>query len=73
MEKGEPPVILFYLCWDYPPVSLPDFFAGVLVGSAGAEPPISFGAVDFSPAVFSPAVEMEGASFLAASLYESLR
>jgi hypothetical protein len=49
--------------------SFPGFFSGGLVGVAGeALPSVFLAMVDFSPAV-----EVEGASFFAASLYELLR
>ena len=54
---------------DHPEDSLSGFFAGVLV-AASAE---GFAAVSFGEVDFSPAVEVTGDSFLAASLYESLR
>ncbi len=48
---------------------LSGFFSGVLVAAAGG----GFAAVSFGAVDFSPAVGVGGDSFLAASLYESLR
>ena len=53
----------------HPLGSFPGFFSGVFVDEAGEVLlPISLAAVDFSAAA-----GVDGASFLAASLYESLR
>ncbi len=54
---------------DHPLDSFPDFFSGVLAG-AGV---VVFAGGSFDPAVFSVAGGAAGDSFLAASLYESLR
>ncbi len=54
---------------DHPADSFPGFFSAVLTGGGGE----AFVAVSFEGADFSPAAVVAGDSFLAASLYESLR